>query len=57
MELLLSQPNFAFRFDGPSILTVRTGYAEIPEVESRLALLDAVVDQIPDHVWRTVQGG
>jgi hypothetical protein len=56
MELLLTQPHVAFRFDGPSVLTVREGDAPLPEVEARLALLDAIVDEVPDHVWRTLRG-
>jgi hypothetical protein len=56
MELLLTQPNLAFRFDGPSVLTVRAGTAPLPEIETRLALLDAIVDEVPEHVWRALRG-
>ncbi|GAA2118458.1 hypothetical protein [Nocardioides bigeumensis] len=56
MELLLTQPNLAFRFDGPSVLTVRDGTAPLPEIETRLALLDAIVDEVPEHVWRSLRG-
>ena len=56
MELLLTQPDVAFRFDGPSVLTVRQGRAPLSEVEARLVLLDAIVDEVPDHVWRTLRG-
>ena len=56
MELLLREPNFAFRFDGPSIMAIRDGQTPIPEVEVRLSLLDAIVDLIPDFVWQNVKG-
>lgn len=56
MEFLLTRPDAAFRFDRRFILTVRNGHASIAEVEASLALVDAVLDQVPEFVWRQVEG-
>lgn len=57
MELLLTHPDAAFRFDRRYVLTVGPGRSEIPEIDAGLALLDAVLDRVPDFVWRAAEGG
>lgn len=57
MELLLREPNFAFVFDGASIITARPGNLPLAEIDARLHLLDAVIDRIPPYVWQNVTGG
>lgn len=56
MELLMQEPHFAFCFDGPSIMSSRPGASEIPEITARLAMLDAIIDRVPEHVWRNLKG-
>jgi hypothetical protein len=57
MEFLLAHPDSSFRFDRSWILSVESGRTDIEEVEPRLALIDTVVDNVPDFVWRQVRGG
>ena len=56
MEYLLAHQDQAFRFDGTWILNVDNGNAKIEEIEPRLALIDGIVDQIPEFVWKEVRG-
>ena len=56
MELLLRFPDLAWRFDADSLLTVRDGNNDIPDIEARLGVLDAILDEVPDFVWREVGG-
>ena len=57
MELLLANPQAAFRFDRSWVLSVESGQTEIEQVEPRLAAIDSVLDNVPDFVWRQVRGG
>ncbi len=56
MEQLLRWPELAWRFDADSLLAIRPGKHDIPEIEAKLAALDAILDNIPDFVWREVRG-
>ena len=56
MELLLQWPELAWRFDADSLLAIRPGKHDITEIEAKLAALDAILDNIPDFVWREVRG-
>lgn len=56
MELLLQHPEAAFRLDGRWILDVEDGTVPLEAIEPRLARVDAIVDQVPDFVWKEVRG-
>jgi hypothetical protein len=56
MEYLLTHRDQAFRFDHAWILNVDSGSAKIEEIEPRLAMVDGIVDQIPEFVWKEVRG-
>lgn len=56
MDVLLAHPNTAFRFNGDTILSIDTGKHSITEVTHRLTILDSVIDNIPDFVWKTGPG-
>lgn len=56
MELLLGRPDLGWRFEADSMVSVRRGHHEPAEIEATLAHLDAVVDAIPEFVWREVRG-
>lgn len=52
MEFLLAHRDAAFRFDRRYVLAVRPGSASIAEVDASLALVDAVLDRVPEFVWQ-----
>jgi hypothetical protein len=56
MELLLQHPGSAFRFDRSWVLDVESGTVPLEGIEPRLRRVDAVVDQIPEFVWKEVRG-
>jgi hypothetical protein len=56
MELLLHWPELAWRFDADWLLAIRPGKHDIQEIDTKLAALDAILDNIPDFVWREVRG-
>ena len=56
MELLLQHPDSAFRFDRSWVLDVEAGTVPLEGIEPRLRRVDAVVDQIPEFVWKEVRG-
>jgi hypothetical protein len=56
MEYLLQHRDQAFRFDHAWVLNVDNGNAKIEEIEPRLAMVDGIVDQIPEFVWKEVRG-
>ena len=56
MEYLLSHRDEAFRLDRSWILNVDSGDRKLEEIEARLALVDGIVDQIPEFVWKEVRG-
>lgn len=57
MEQLLRSPDAAFRFTGTHVLTATNGQADLSQVEANLAFLDAVIDQVPEFVWRDARNG
>jgi hypothetical protein len=56
MEHLLTHPDSAFRFDRSWVLSVENGHGAIDQVEPRLALIDSVLDNVPEFVWRQAKG-
>lgn len=56
MELLLQSPESAFRFDRRWIIDCEAGQVPIEAVEPRLGRVDAIVDQVPEFVWKEVRG-
>lgn len=56
MEMLLQWPALAWRLDRDSMLVVRDGSADTQEVDATLAVMDAILDKVPDFVWRDLQG-
>ncbi len=56
MELLLQWPELAWRFDADSLLAVRAGSHDEQEIDAKLAALDAILDNVPEFVWREVRG-
>ena len=56
MELLLQSRNSAFRFDRRWILDCEDGRVALEQIEPRLQRIDAIVDQVPEFVWKAVRG-
>ena len=56
MEVLLRRTDLGWRFENDSMVSVRRGQHSPGEIEATLAHLDAVVDAIPEFVWRDVKG-
>ena len=56
MQMLLQWPALGWRLEGDSMLVVRSGHHQPSEVDATLAVTDAIIDQIPEHVWRTLKG-
>ncbi len=56
MELLLQWPKAAFRFDRQWILDAESGQVDMADIVPRLERIDAVVDQVPEFVWKEVRG-
>ncbi|MCD4535165.1 DUF3137 domain-containing protein [Nocardioides sp. cx-169] len=56
MQMLLQWPALGWRFEGDSMLVVRAGDHEPHEVDATLAVMDAILDRVPEHVWRTLRG-
>ena len=57
MEYLLAHPGTHFRFAGRWLLQVEAGQAPLELVEPRLRVIDGVLDNVPEFVWRQVRGG
>ena len=55
-QLLLTQPDIGWRFDGDSLVVVRKGQQSIEEIESTLVHMDAILDTVRRHVWRAIRG-
>lgn len=55
MELLLQTPDIAWRFEADTLLAVSSGKHSPAEVLRVLGVLDAVLDGIPEFVWREVR--
>lgn len=56
MDVLLTDPQTAFRIDRHTILTIDDGQHSIDQVTARLGMLDRIVDNIPKFVWDQVGG-
>lgn len=56
MELLMSRPAIAWRFERDAIVTVESGQHQPATIDATLAHLDAVLDAVPEFVWREVRG-
>ena len=56
MELLMQWPDAAFRFDRSWILDCEAGQVALEQIEPRLTRVDAIVDQIPEFVWKELRG-
>ncbi|WP_193611498.1 DUF3137 domain-containing protein [Nocardioides lijunqiniae] len=55
MQMLLQWPALGWRLEGDSMLVVRSGHHAPHEVDATLAVMDAILDRIPEHVWRTLR--
>jgi len=55
-QLLLTQPDTGWRFDGDSLVVVRKGQQSIEDIETTLVHLDAILDAVPADVWRAIRG-
>jgi hypothetical protein len=52
MEFLLAHPDAQFCFEGKWVLSAHPGRHSIEQLDQRLAVLDTLLDQVPDFVWR-----
>ncbi|WP_126688175.1 DUF3137 domain-containing protein [Nocardioides ferulae] len=57
MELLLHWPDRGWRFAGDSMLVVTRGQQTPQSIDAKLHMMDAVLDAIPEFVWRGLAGG
>ena len=55
MQMLLQWPDSGFRFDRRWIIDVQAGTVALDGIEPRLRRVDAIVDQIPEFVWKQVR--
>ena len=57
MELLMRDQELAWMFNGPDIMTVRSGVHDPADLGPTLEQLDAILDMVPEHVkqsdWST----
>ena len=56
MQMLLRWPALGWRFEADSMLVIRSGQHQPAEVDATLAVMDAVLDEVPDFVWRQLKG-
>lgn len=56
MELVQQWPDMGWRFDRDSLLAVRSGKHEPADIDEKLRRLDAILDAVPEFVWREVRG-
>jgi len=56
IEMLMQWPNLGWRFEGDSMLVVRNGTHSIEEVDAKIHVMDAILDRIPEFVWKDVRG-
>jgi len=56
MQMLLQWPGLGWRFDGDSMLVVNNGSHDPPQVDANLAVMDAIIDHVPDFVWQQLRG-
>ncbi len=51
-SLVLQWPDLAWRFEAGSVLAVRPGHQDPTGIDATVAALGAILDQVPDAVWR-----
>lgn len=56
IEMLMQWPELGWRFETDSMLVVRNGHHSIEEVDAKLQVMDAIIDRIPEFVWKEVRG-
>lgn len=56
MELVAQWPDMAWRFDRDSALVVQRGEHGPADIDEKLRRLDAILDTVPEFVWREVRG-
>ena len=56
IELLMHWPELGWRFERDSMLVVRNGSHSIQEVDAKIQVMDAIIDRIPEFVWKAVRG-
>ncbi len=52
MQMLLQWPGLGWRLEGDSIVVVNNGHHSPVQVDANLAVLDAILDEVPDVVWQ-----
>jgi hypothetical protein len=56
IEMLMQWPDLGWRFERDSMLVIRKGRDSIEEIDAKLVVMDAIIDRIPEFVWREVRG-
>jgi hypothetical protein len=56
IEMLMQWPELGWRFERDSMLVVRNGKHSIEEVDAKIQVMDAILDRIPEFVWKAVRG-
>jgi hypothetical protein len=56
IEMLMQWPELGWRFERDSMLVVRNGSHSIAEVDAKLLVMDAIIDKVPEFVWKEVRG-
>ena len=56
IEMLMQWPELGWRFERDSMLVVRNGSHSIAEVDAKIQVMDAIIDRIPEFVWKGVRG-
>lgn len=53
-QMLMTWGDLAWRLSVDSLLVIRQGAQQPPEIDAKLAAMDALVAQVPAHVWATL---
>jgi hypothetical protein len=56
IETLMQWPDLGWRFERDSMLVIRNGRHSIEEVDAKIHLMDAIIDRIPEFVWKELRG-
>ncbi len=56
VQVLMHHPDLAWRFEGDSMLVIRSGQHSPQEIETKLHFMDAVLDRIPEQVRARLRG-
>lgn len=54
--MLLQHPDLAWRMELDSLLVFRSGSHSLPEIDAKLAVMDQIIDLVPEVVWRRLRG-